>query len=264
MIKLYQAAMSSCTQKVRFVLEHKELPWEGITVDLHGAQNYSSEFKQLNPRAIIPVLENEGHLITESNNICLYLDERYPQLPLMPDDPVGRAQVRTLCQLVDEQVHNDSSVCTYAMAFRNRLRATYDTDDKLDQHLAEVPDAGRRHMKHQVIVYGVECPEFEIAVLRLEAMFIMMEERLQESVYLVGNEMTIADIVYSPYVTRLDHLNMLVLCEDKPSVCAWYKRIKESKGYKKGIRNFFVEEAIKNMQSAGREYADTIQCILGR
>ena len=262
MIKLYQAAMSSCTQKVRFVLEQKELPWEGITVDLHGAENYSSEFKKINPKAIIPVLDDDGDLIRESNNICLYLDEKYPQISLMPDSVKGRSDVRTLCQLIDEQVHNDSSVCTYAMAFRARIRATYDDDEKLDAHLAHVPDAGRRYIKRQVIVDGPECPEFEIAVVRLNAMLAMMEERLQGSEYLVAKQLTIADIVYSPYVTRLDHLSMDALWSDKPNVAAWYKRIQNTRGYEKGIADFFVVEAIKNMRTAGAQWADKIQAIV--
>ena len=261
MIKLYQAAMSSRTQKVRLVLEQKQLPWEGITVDLHCAENYSPEFKRINPKAIIPVLDDDGDLIRESNNICLYLDEKYPQVTLMPDSLMERSEVRTLCQLIDEQVHNDSSVCTYAMAFRTRIRATYDDDKKLDVYLADVPDAGRRYTKRQVIVHGTECPEFEIAVIRLNAMLQMMEDRLQSSKYLVGEQLSIADIVYSPYVTRLDHLSMETLWSDKPNVAAWYERIQSTRGYEKGMADFFIVEAIKNMRTAGAQWADKIQTI---
>ena len=81
MISLYQAGMSSCSQKVRFVLEQKQLPWHRIDVNLHKDENYSQEFKQINPKAIIPVLNDDGDLIFESNNICLYLDEKFPQVP---------------------------------------------------------------------------------------------------------------------------------------------------------------------------------------
>lgn len=262
MISLYQAAMSSCTQKVRFVLEQKGLSWEGIDVDLHNAENYSAEFKKLNPKAIIPVLNDNGDIIIESNNICLYLDDKYPQTPLMPNTAKGRSDVRTLIQLVDEQVHNDSSICTYAMAFRPRILSTYNTNEKLDAYLAEVPDAGRRHTKRQVIVHGTDSPEFEIAVTRLQAMLVLLEQRLQNSSHLVGDELTIADIVYSPYLTRLDHLNMQYLWSDKPAVATWYQDLQKTVGYQKGLRAFFVDEGIAGMRAAGDKSRERIEAIL--
>ena len=255
-MKLYQAAMSTCSQKVRFVLEQKELAWENITVDLHNAENYSSEFKKLNPKAIIPVLDDDGDLIIESNNICLYLDEKYPQTPLMPNTEIGRSNVRTLIHLIDEQVHNDISVCTYAMAFRERLRSSYDNNEKLNAYLANIPDAGRRHTKHQVIVHGTECPEFKIAITRIKAMLEMLDETLEGSTYLVGEQLTIADIAYSPYITRLDHLNMQALWASKKNITAWYQSLKKTKGYEKGIQNFFIESAIDNMRTAGGKFSE--------
>ena len=258
MISLHQAAMSSCSQKVRFVLEQKGLPWKSIDVDLHNDENYSAEFKQLNPKAIIPVLDDDGDLIFESNNICLYLDEKFPDVPLMPESFTDRADVRALLQLVDEQVHTDSSVCTYAMAFRERIRGMHNTDEKLDAYLSAMPDAGRRHMKKQVILLGTDSSEFEIAVKRLNAMLIMLEDRLSQSDYLVGNQLTIADIVYSPYITRLDHLNMQYLWADKPGVTAWYEAIQKTEGYQKGLQAVFSEAFITNLGTAGDIYADKI------
>lgn len=262
MISLYQSPMSSCSQKVRFVLEQKKIPWESIVVDLHGAENYSPEFKKLNPKAIIPVLNDSGDLIIESNNICLYLDEKYPHTPLMPSNAKARSDVRTLMQLIDEQVHNDASVCTYAMAFRERLRNTYDTDEKLDAYLADMPDAGRRYTKQQVIIDGIDSAEFIIAVKRLDAMLAMLEQRLIRVNYLVGNKLSIADIVYSPYLTRLDHLSMEYMWAERPNVTRWYQNIQTETGYQKGIKDFFVDDVIKNMRTSGAKWKDKIKSIL--
>jgi len=260
MISLYQAPMSSCTQKVRFVLEQKELPWEGISVDLHSAENYSAEFRKINPKAIIPALDDDGDIIIESNNICLYLDEKYPQTPLMPTSAKGRSDVRVMIQLM----HNDASVCTYAMAFRERIRNTYDTDEKLDAYLADMPDAGRRYTKQQVIVDGTDSAEFIIAVKRLDAMLALLEQRLQNVDYLVENKLSIADIIYSPYLTRLDHLNMQYMWADRANVSAWYKRIQNEKGYQRGLKDFFIEDAINNMRTEGGKWQDKIQSILAK
>lgn len=262
MMKLYQAGMSTCTQKVRFVLEEKGLPWEGIAVDLHGAENYSPEFRKINPKAIIPVLDDDGDIITESNNICVYLDEKYPQTPLMPASFKARSDVRVLLQLIDEQVHTDSSACTYAMAFAARIRKTYDTPEKLDAYLASMPDAGRRNSKREVIVNGADSKEFEVAVTRLAAMLKHIDGLLQSSAYLVGDSLTIADIAYSPYMTRLEHLKMDYMWSDKPAVAAWFARLKETKGYQKGITDFFNPDVMERMGAAGAASESAVRAIL--
>ena len=262
MISLYQAGMSSCSQKVRFVLEQKGLEWERIDVDLHNDENYSAEFKKLNPKAIIPVLIDDGDKILESNNICLYLDEKYTDTPLMPSTAKGRSDVRFLLQLIDEQVHSDSSVCTYAMAFRDRILNTHDTDEKLTEYLTAMPDAGRRHIKKQVIIHGTDSPEFEIAVIRLNAMVIMLEQRLNESTYLVGDELTIADIAYSPYMTRMAHLNMQNLWSNRPKISEWFARVQDSVGYQKGLVDYFSKQGISNLNAAGSKWTEKVQTIL--
>jgi len=262
MIILHHAAMSSCSQKVRFVLEEKALAWEAVNVDLHNSENYSDEFKKLNPKAIIPVLMDDSDLIIESNNICLYLDEKYPQHPLMPDNAKGRSDVRTLLQLVDEQVHNDSSVLTYAIAFRARLASTYDTDEKLKLYLAKVPDAGRRYLKQQLITKGVDSVEFKIAVTRLDAMIQSLSERLQDTPYLAGHQLSIADIAYSPYITRLDHLGMSYLWKERPAIAEWYERLKQTKGYQNGISAYFIQGVIDNLMQSGSVAEQQVHAVL--
>ena len=125
-----------------------------------------------------------------------------------------------------------------------------------------MPDAGRRHMKQQVILLGTDSSEFEIAVKRLDAMLVMLEGRLTQTDYLVGNQLTIADIVYSPYITRLDHLNMQYMWADKPGVTAWYQALQQTEGYQKGIRAAFNDQAIAKLGAAGDVYATKIAEII--
>lgn len=264
MIKLYQAAMSSCVQKVRFTLEQKALPWQGIAVDLSSGENYSEAFRKINPKAIIPVLDDGDDLIFESNNICLYLDEKYPDESLMPSSVKGRADVRALMQLIDEQVHHDSSALTYAIAFRPKILSKFDTQDKLDAYLDGMPDAGRRNSKREVITKGVESLECLIAIERLHKMLLTLDALLQDSDYLVGDQLTLADIVYSPYITRLQHLNLQGMWADKPAVAAWFDRVCESKGYQQGVEAFFVDEVVAGMSGAGTKAWPQVKAILDR
>ena len=262
MIKLYEAPMSSCTQKVRFVLEQKGISWEGVPVDLHTGENFSPSYMKLNPKGVIPALIDGEDVIIESNNICQYLDEKYPQVPLMPDTPKGRSDVRTLLQLIDEHVHFDVSACTYAIAFRERILKHYDTPEKLEAYIAEVPDAGKRLSRREYVDKGIDSPIVNTAVLRMAAVLKRLESMLQNSPYLVGDQLTLADIAYSPYITRLDHLSMDRLWKKMPAWSEWYKRIQTTTGYQKGLQAYFVDGAIESMRSRGNAAQEKIAAIL--
>ena len=262
MIKLHHAPMSTCSQKVRFVLEEKGLPWEEVVVNLHEGENFSPEFLKLNPKGVVPVLVDDREIILESNNLCLYLDDKYPQVPLMPDTPKGRSDVRTLLQWIDEQVHHDISACTYPVAFRPGVLKTYDTPEKLEAYILKVPDAGKRKFRREIMTKGTECAAFKTAVPRLASVLERLNGLLQNSHYLVGDRLTVADIAYSPYITRLDHLSMSFMWEDKPAIADWYERLKATTGYEKGISAFFVAAAIENMGNTGNVAKPAIEAAL--
>lgn len=262
MISLHHANMSSCAQKVRFVLEQKGLEWNSIMVDLHGGENLTPEFLKLNPKGVIPVLLDDEDTIIESGNICLYLDEKYPETPLMPTTFKGRSDVRVMLQLIDEHVHSDISACTYTMAFGPRLRAANDTPEKLAAYLASIPDAGKRRFRESIITLGIDCPEFELAVVRTAALLERLDGMLQDSDYLVGSELTIADIAYAPYLSRLEHLKMEILWTDKTAIADWFARIKETVGYQKGLADWFAPEIMENMARTGQEHTGKVAEIL--
>lgn len=262
MISLYHAPMSSCTQKVRFVLEQKGLEWEKIAVDLHSGENLTPEFLKLNPKGVIPVLIDGDDVYVESNNICIYLDEQYPDISLMPSTPKGRSDVRTLIQHIDEYVHTDSSALTYAIAFGPRLRATYDTPEKLATYLDSIPDAGKRNFRKNMITLGTDSIEFGVAVKRLRSVLKRLDGLLQENEYLVGSELSIADIVFSPYMTRLEHLSFNILWEDMPKVTAWFERVKGAKGYQQGVLAYVNDEVKEKMNKGGSANVDKVRDIL--
>lgn len=262
MIQLYEAPMSTCTQKVRFVLEQKGLSWEGVSVDLHSGENFSPEHMKLNPKGVIPILVDDEDVIIESNNICQYLDEKYPQVALMPNSPKGRSDVRTLLQLIDEHLHSDVSACTYAIAFRVRIAKQYNTPEKLKAYIAEIPDAGKRLSRSDYVAMGIESPAVHTAVIRIVAVLRRLESLLQNSPYLVGDQLTLADIAYSPYITRLDHLSMGGLWEDMPAWTKWYEQIQTTTGYQQGMKAYFVDGAIESMRSKGAAAKEKIAAIL--
>ncbi|KAL5556182.1 hypothetical protein UlMin_038418 [Ulmus minor] len=85
-LKLYSYFMSSCSFRVRIVLNLKGLNYEYKAVNLLKGEQHSPEFLKLNPVGHVPVLVDGDIVLADSLAISLYLDEKYPQHPLLPSD----------------------------------------------------------------------------------------------------------------------------------------------------------------------------------
>lgn len=105
-MKIFTYWRSLATFRVRMVLNLKGLTPEGIEVDLHAGAQLKPEFAAINPMKAIPVLvDDDGTTLHQSLPIMEYLDERYPDPPLMPADAAGRARVRALAQITVADGH---------------------------------------------------------------------------------------------------------------------------------------------------------------
>lgn len=107
-MKLYSYFRSSAAYRVRIALNLKGLVFETIPIHLQkeGGQNLKSDYRAINPQMRVPALRlTSGELLTQSLAIIEYLDETYPQPPLLPSDAINRAKVRALAQLIACDVH---------------------------------------------------------------------------------------------------------------------------------------------------------------
>jgi maleylacetoacetate isomerase len=105
MTKLYSAWRSSASFRVRIALNFKGLPYDYLPVHLLRGEQFAEDFRALNPSELVPVLEHEGHALTQSLAIIEYLEERYPQPPLLPHAPLDRAYVRSVALAIACEIH---------------------------------------------------------------------------------------------------------------------------------------------------------------
>jgi glutathione S-transferase len=96
MIKLYDFKSSPNCQRVKIVLAEKRLPYEIVPVDLRAQEQKTPDYLKLNPYGKVPVLTDDGTVLYESCIINEYLDEKYPNPPLLPKDPAEKAKARIL------------------------------------------------------------------------------------------------------------------------------------------------------------------------
>lgn len=98
---------SSAAWRVRIALQLKGLEWTPVPVHLvrDGGEQRHPAFLALNPQGLVPALEIDGLVLTQSLAIIEYLEETRPAPALLPADAAGRARVRSLAQLVASDIH---------------------------------------------------------------------------------------------------------------------------------------------------------------
>jgi maleylpyruvate isomerase len=134
-LELYSYWRSSASYRVRIALNLKSLSYTTHGVDLvkEGGQQFGASYRQVNPQSRVPTLVHDGQRFTQSLAIIEYLDETFPGTRLIPKDPVDRARVRMLSNIIacDIQPLQNTSTTKY-------LREKLSLDDgKINEWLRE-------------------------------------------------------------------------------------------------------------------------------
>lgn len=107
-LRLFSYFRSSAAYRVRIVLETKGLPWDIMPVHMlrDGGEQHKPEYRAVNPQRLVPALElDDGQVFVQSIAICEYLEERYPEPAMMPQDIEDRAYVRAVMGTVACEIH---------------------------------------------------------------------------------------------------------------------------------------------------------------
>lgn len=242
MLELYHSDMSVCAAKVRQVCAEKGLEWTPHGLNLGAGDAQKPEYLKLNPGGVVPTLIDDGRVVIESTVICEYLDDKWPSPPLKPADAHGRARMRLWTKQLDEGVHAAIGTISYCIALR--LQHASKSPAELDAFLAKIPTQERRERIGSAIRLGMEAPGFAPALARYAKLLDDMQRTLSASPWLAGDTFSLADIAYTPYMTRLEHLGLEQLIRSRPQVAGWADRLQQRPSYQTAMTKWFNEKLI--------------------
>lgn len=192
-MKLYYGALSGHSHRARLFLSLLGLDYEPVEVNMRAGGNRTDEFLGLNRFGEVPVLDDGGTVIADSNAILVYLAKKYGNEDWLPGDPVGAAKVQRWLSVAAGKV-------------------------------AYGPCAARL-----VTVFGVEL-NAEEAIQRAHALLAVMETELGSTVWLAGGDKaSIADVALYSYIDRAPEGNIDLSVYK--NVKAWLSRVEALPGF---------------------------------
>lgn len=228
--KLYNAPQSTCSQRVRFVLNAKGLPFEEVKLNLLAGDQLKPEYLKLNPNGVVPTLDHDGNIVTDSSVIAEYLDETVPQTAnFTPHDPVERARMRALMHFIDEMPAAAIRVPTFNLAFLPHFAEM--SEEKFNE-MAEAKPLRKEFMK-TMGRKGFSEVEMKAALDRLKRTIDRMDMEIAKSggPWLLGKTISLADVMVMPTVVRLADLDLDHLWAGKPAIARWLQNIRTHKAF---------------------------------
>jgi glutathione S-transferase len=262
MITLYDFGNSVCCQKVRIALREKGLEWQSIKVDLFRSEQYDPAYLKLNPKGVVPTLVHDGRPVIESTLICEYLDETFPEPPLMPADPWLRARMRWWSKAVDEGLHEGVTEISFSAMFRERMRNM--PAELRETRFRNIGDPRRRDRFKSTYELGIRSPFVLHGIAAYERAFRHLEETLAEGgPWILGPRPSLADINLMPYAARLDYLGLLDLwTETRPCVRDWWAQARAWPSFKSGLSDLIGEAELAEMRLHGPTIRDDVAALL--
>lgn len=233
MLELYHDWRSFCSIKVRLCLAEKELDWTSRHIDLMALEHTTPEYLKINPNGVVPTLVHNGIPIHESTLINEYLEEVFPDIRLMPEDPIERARARFWVKYEDDVLHPSIRPATFALMMSPELAQR--TDDELEEMVAAHPNKQRAEELRRAARMPIDNERVDAARRSMIIALDRLERRLSEAPWLAGATYSLADIAGAPFIDRLEELNLSGLWQSKPSLADWIRRTKARPAYKRAI-----------------------------
>lgn len=198
MLTIYGHPMSTCTRKVLMTLNETGTPFEMSVVDFATGAHKQPPHMGRQPFGRVPALSDGGFEMFESRAMCRYVNDKASG-KLMPNDAKGRALAEQWISIETSEFSSHAMKFIYEHAFKR----------------PQTPET------------------LEAAGKALTTTLEVMDKQLAKTPYLAGNDLTLADIVFMPYIDYIMATPAKELITKHPHVTAWWNKISERPTWKK-------------------------------
>ena len=198
-MKFYDCKTAPSPRRVRIFLAEKGVDIEAVQVDLGAGEQFSDDFRKVNPDCVVPALElDDGSCISEVIAICQYIEDLYPQPELLGRSPEERAQVSMWNGKVEQL-----GLMAMMDAFRNASKGLVDRALPGPEPYAQIPELADRGRK------------------RVQQFLYRLDDQLADNTFVAGERYSIADISAMVLVDFAGWIK-IAIPDDASHVARWY------------------------------------------
>ena len=249
-VHLLNYQFSACSMKTRIYLNLKKIPFTSHQINLSAGENFSEWFQGINPRSLVPVLIHDGEVHIESNDILEYLEGCFKESPLIPENM--EEKVKEILKFEDN-LHVDIRNITFKFLVPRFLNKGKSVQPKaknkatLNGELDSMDDVNRNFWEHYE-KYGITDEDASRSLIRFRTALEDLNDQLEDSPYILGAELSLVDIAWFIYATRIQHANY-PLKRLHPNVSGWYERLYANVLFRKEVRRPLIMQFVLYVHS---------------
>jgi len=249
-VHLLNYQFSACSMKTRIYLNLKKIPFTSHQINLSTGENFSEWFQGINPRSLVPVLIHDGEVHIESNDILEHLEGCFKESPLIPENM--EEKVKEILKFEDN-LHVDIRNITFKFLVPRFLNKGKSVQPKaknkatLNGELDSMDDVNRNFWEHYE-KYGITDEDASRSLIRFRTALEDLNDQLEDSPYILGAELSLVDIAWFIYATRIQHANY-PLQRLHPNVSGWYERLYANVLFRKEVRRPLIMQFVLYVHS---------------
>jgi glutathione S-transferase len=225
MVTLHQFEISPFCDKLRRLLNYKGIAFDVRDYPLAGGKR----IKQFNPTGKLPALEHNGKFINDSTDIAYYLEQQFPQHPLVPTDPKQKALMHVLEDWSDESLYFYEMTMRFvkSSATRTNLGKMLAFDKGFSRWYLEKILPTKMGVAMICNMQGTGRKSMTQLKTDIGRHVQAVADLLGAGEWLLGDSLTLADLsVHSMFFCMLDAPEAKAIIDAQPSVVAWMQRIR--------------------------------------
>tara|TARA_R110001592_G_scaffold229659_2_gene486329 strand:+ start:227 stop:1057 length:831 start_codon:yes stop_codon:yes gene_type:complete len=228
-VHLFHFGLSNCSQRVRMMLEEKNIAWQSHYVDIPRNENLTDWYQDINPKAVVPTLVHDGVVVVESNDILRYLNTEFDGANLLQGTGIDERVVQKLIAMA-EGFQGEVKVLTHEYLFKPVAKKSAKNLQLMER---KIRNKSLLKFHQNFSRQGFSQEQLNDAVKSAHDVLGELDQQLMTKSWLAGSDFSIADICWIVNIHRLDLMRFPV--QRYPNVTRWFAMMKRRPSYTRAL-----------------------------